>query len=88
MFHVHGDPDDYQRFTKSGLARLTSDFGTVDIEEVGGRLATISDICTTAFRGVIPLRVLNNLFRIPLIGNLRSHDCASGYWIKAKKLSV
>lgn len=88
MFHVHGDPDDYQRYTRSGLAKLTSDFGTVGIEEVGGRLATTSDICTTSFRGAIPLRVFNNLFRVPFIGNLSSHDCASGYWIKAQRTSV
>ena len=82
MFHVHGDPSDYQRLTRNGLSVLTNEFEVVEIHEIGGRLATVSDILTTACKAAVPLRLLNHIFRIPLIGEIKSRDCPSGYWLK------
>lgn len=85
MFHVHGDPNDYQRFTKQGIIQLASSFDQVDIEIIGGRLAVISDILTTSHKIMIPARILNNIFRIPFFNGIKSEDSPSGYWVEAKK---
>ncbi len=85
MFHVHGDPNDYQRLTKQGIIKLTSNFKKVETHEIGGRLAVISDIITTSSKIMIPFRIINNILRLPILNKLSSNDCASGYWIEAKK---
>ena len=85
MFHVHGDPSDYQRFTRHGILKLTEVFSAVHLDEIGGRLAVISDILTTASKIMIPLRIFNNIFRLPFLSELVASDCPSGYWIEAVK---
>jgi SAM-dependent methyltransferase len=85
MFHVHGDPNDYQRLTKQGIVKLTVDFKEVNIHEIGGRLAVALDIITTSSKIMVPFRIINNIFRLSLLSKLKINDCASGYWIEAKK---
>tara|TARA_B100000963_G_scaffold192839_1_gene167904 strand:+ start:5976 stop:6599 length:624 start_codon:yes stop_codon:yes gene_type:complete len=85
MFHIHGDPSDYQRITKEGIKRLAKSFDDICIEELGGRLAVISDIVTTSNKFLIPLRIFNHFFKLPYIKNFKSKNCPSGYWIEAKK---
>ncbi len=85
MFHVHGDPYDYQRLTRQGLLNLFSDYQIIDVTEFGGRFAVLSDIITTASKIVIPLRILNNFFRLPILNSISCSDSPSGYWIEAKK---
>ena len=86
LFHVHGDPFDYQRFTKQGILSLTEDYFSVQIAEIGGRLAVISDILTTGSKLAVPFRILNHLFRLPGLRDAKSEDCPSGYWVEARKL--
>lgn len=85
MFHIHGDPYDFQRLTSTGLSTLFRAYGAVEINEIGGRLAVISDILTTV-GGLFtkPFRILNNLFRLNLFSGV-SADCPSGYWVVAIK---
>lgn len=85
LFHVHGDPFDYQRLTKQGILSLTEDYFAAQIVEIGGRLAVISDIVTTSSKLMVPLRILNHFFRLPGIRSLKSRDCPSGYWVEARK---
>jgi hypothetical protein len=84
MFHIHGDPCDYSRFTSFMLEKLFSPFSQVSIYPYGGRLHVISDILTTAYRPLASLRILNHLFCLPIF-NSASPDCPSGYIIHIKK---
>jgi SAM-dependent methyltransferase len=85
MFHVHGDPSDYQRLTPHGILKLAEEFSSVTINEIGGRLAVISDILTTSYKFMILFRIVNNIFFLPIFKGMKSTDCASGYWVEAKK---
>ena len=85
MFHIHGDPHDYQRLSRQGLLNLFSNYQATRVSEIGGRLAVISDIVTTGSNCLIPLRILNNIFYLPILRNSCSSDCPSGYWIEAVK---
>lgn len=86
LFHVHGDPFDYQRLTRQGILNLTEDYFVAQVEEIGGRLAVISDILTTGSKLAVPFRILNHLFRLPGLRDAKSEDCPSGYWVEARKL--
>lgn len=41
VFPVHGDPNDYYRYTDSGLRTMFKKFSVVEIEPMGGSLGTI-----------------------------------------------
>ena len=80
MFHIHGDPMDFTRFTDHGLRRLFQDFAEVTVIPYGGRVHVVSDLITTASKWLFPLRVFNWLWAmVPTPG---SRDSASGYWIR------
>lgn len=85
MFHVHGDPYDYQRLTRSGLEELFCMFRGCQISAFGGRRHSISDIVTTATRPFAALRVLNHLLCAPMIRGNSSWDCPSGYVVELEK---
>lgn len=62
LFHRHGHPHDFARYTPDGLRVLLRDFPSVEITPQGDRLHVLSDLLTTAFspRPVLfPLRALN-----------------------------
>lgn len=84
LFRVHGDPSDFQRLTKSGLQVLFEDFTGVAIAEFGNRLHVISDLITTASKLLIPLRLLNHVFRLNWL-NSPSTDAPSGYLVILRK---
>jgi SAM-dependent methyltransferase len=84
MFHVHGDPSDYQRFTSTGISELFEMFSAVQIQPFGGRLHAISDIITTAFRAFAMLRIANHLLALPAL-SAASGDCPSGYVVELVK---
>jgi SAM-dependent methyltransferase len=84
MFRVHGDPNDYQRLTASGLGVLLDRKFDSSIRPFGGRLSVISDIITTSTNILVPLRVFNHLFRLGLFQKT-SHDCPTGYLVRAEK---
>ena len=85
MFHVHGDPYDFQRFTANGLETLFHEFASVSVEGFGGRCHVISDIITTASRAVIPLRILNPLISLPIFSAKPSKDSPSGFIVQLIK---
>ncbi len=86
IFHMHADPFDYWRPTKTTLEELFSDFDEVKIKNQGNRLHVILDLLSTSFKNNIlfkPLRILNipiSLFHF----NGNSTAC-SGYFVTAKK---
>jgi len=84
MFRVHGDPHDYQRFTASGLSVLFEEHFDLTIRPFGNRVHVISDLVTTAFRGLAALRIFNHaLCTRPFLQ--ASRDCPSGYLLEATK---
>ncbi len=85
LFHVHGDPFDFQRFTEFGLKELFDRFEFVEITPFGGRIHAISDILTTAARPLAALRFVNHLLTLPIFSERASADCPSGYIIRARK---
>ncbi len=85
LFHVHGDPLDFQRFTEHGLAVLFKDFSQAHIHPFGNRLHVILDILSTG--GPLPalaLRVFSHLLTLPPL-LWTSRDCPSGYVVRAVK---
>jgi predicted SAM-dependent methyltransferase len=84
MFHVHGDPFDYHRFTKWGLEELFKDFSSVRIIPFGNRLQVFSDIFSTTCRVFVAFRIINHLITLG-ISTLRSLDCPSGYIVELRK---
>ena len=85
LFHVHGDPMDFARFTKAGLKTLFSSYGEVTVLEYGGRPHVISDLVTTIWRPLALLRVINHLLARGPLSRLRSNDSPSGYVLVAAK---
>ena len=84
LFRVHSDPNDFQRLTKSGLQKLFEDFTDVDVAEFGNRFHVTSDLITTASKFLIPLRLLNHVFRLNWL-NTPSSDAPSGYLVILRK---
>ena len=84
MFHIHGDPSDYQRFTKSGLEELFDGFTSVRVQAFGGRVHVISDIITTIARPFSVFRCINWLLCLPLFDRA-STDCPTGYFVELIK---
>lgn len=84
MFRVHGDPHDYQRLTSSGLQVLFEKHFDITISPFGNRLHVISDILTTAAKGLAALRILNHALCIGPLSR-PSNDCPSGYTLFGSK---
>lgn len=65
-FHIHGYPDDYYRYTDSGLRGLLEDAGFVDIQtEYGGdTVLTLKNHDETVFKKRVPLQIFG-VARVP-----------------------
>jgi SAM-dependent methyltransferase len=85
LFHLHGDPYDFVRLTKSYFrASLAADFD-LDVIPFGNRLHVFLDLITTASRVLVPLRVLSHV-ATPLGWCLRSgSDAPTGTIVIARK---
>ena len=84
MFHIHGDPHDYQRFTAYGLEVMFTKFSAKSLIPFGSRLHVISDIITTSWKPFALFRVFNWLLGyMPFF--LASEDCPSGYLVILQK---
>lgn len=84
MFRVHGDPDDYNRFTASGIRKLFKDFKLASIQNFGNRISVVSDIFSTAWKPLVAARIINfGLFFA--LKNCQSNDCPSGFGCVFKK---
>lgn len=65
-FHIHGYPDDYYRYTDSGLRGLLDDAGFVDVrtEYQGDTVLTLKNHDEQIFRKRVPLQVFAHA-RVP-----------------------
>lgn len=82
MFHIHGDPYDFQRFTKAGLFELFNEFDSIEVYSYGNRLHVISDILTTSRKWSVVFRIFNHFIAL---WSKASADSPSGYVIEAYK---
>ena len=80
LFHIHGDPDDFNRLTSSGLVNLFSPMFEADIKPFGSRVHVISDLVTTISRPFALLRPVNYLLASFLFPNI-ALDAPSGYFL-------
>lgn len=103
LFPVHGDPDDYQRFTKSGLTKLLEKSGfTIDtIETMGGLFAVVHDLFLFSLNKILkqrhPIvrRAILRIFRFTrpaweILDNTRMSRfpmVTTGYFLTARKQS-
>lgn len=84
MFHVHGDPFDFQRLTKDGLMVNFESASTINIYPFGGRSHVISDIITTVAKPFAVFRFINWVLCLP-VADRASADCPSGYIVEVLK---
>lgn len=91
MYHQHGGPQDYWRWTRKSLERLFLPFAEVEVASQGNRIHVISDLVTTSFSPwpiLFPLRVVNHLL-VRLPGNMRrggkASTAPSGFLLVARK---
>ncbi len=85
-FRIHGDPCDYQRFTRYGLETLFSNFNTCHVINYGNRIHVILDLITTSGSLLVLLRIFNHiLIRFSFLNNA-SYDCPSGYFVIASRV--
>lgn len=80
VWPIHGDPDDYFRFTGSGLAVLLERFSTRRTIPIGGHVGAAWIVLTARFRA---LRLANPLFRG--LGRRPDVRCPEGYAFIATK---
>ena len=95
LFPIHADPDDYQRFTPSGLKILTSDFVSVKIIPMGGSLGTLGELIVSAGNSMEKYRLIRRFIKLfgrvmiwfeRKIGANRFHGAFStGYFVEARK---
>lgn len=83
LFHVHGDPFDFTRFTQTGLEVLFESFRKCEVSGFGNRFHVISDLVTTAAGPWKLLRLFNHVIAHAIPG--RSMDSPSGYWIQVTR---
>jgi len=88
MYHEHGDPYDFYRFSPGGIKMLLSDFRSVSMGRQGNRLHVISDLVTTGkifgFKPALPLRFANNIFRVLNFSGSKS-SAPTGFFVVADK---
>ena len=84
LYQIHGDPNDYWRFTASGLEEKLSRFEESMIEPIGNRIHTIFDLLTTGNLITVPLRIFNHLLCLGLFST-PSNISPSGYFVVCKK---
>jgi SAM-dependent methyltransferase len=63
VFPVHGDPNDYYRYTESGLRSLLCKFSAVEIESMGGSLGTIGLLLEQELTTLSRSRLMRSLIR-------------------------
>lgn len=88
IYRVHGDPEDYFRYTSDGLRALTSDLFESHIEPAGNRFTVIWDLITTAPRRWVPTKALR-LINMPVFWFLRQsgdQHFPSGYELRGTKI--
>lgn len=83
LFRIHGDPQDFHRFTSFGLEKLFHPF-LCSILPYGNRFHVIFDLLTTTSKIFSAFRLLNFFF-VGLTGSLISHDSPSGYIVRLQK---
>ena len=95
LLPIHADPDDYHRFTPSGLKILLDDFNSIDIIPMGGSLGTLGELIVstgnTIHHNPLVRRIIKLIGRIMIwieikFGNSRINSLIStGYFVEASK---
>lgn len=95
LFPIHADPEDYQRFTPSGVKILTENFAFVKIFQMGGSLGTLGELIVASGNSVqrylLIRRSIKLIGRIMIwfekkIGAEKFHGSFStGYFVEAHK---
>lgn len=95
LFPIHADPNDYQRFTPSGLKYLTSNFVSVRIDPMGGTLGTLGELIIQAGNSIKKHSLIRKIVKLigiimvkveKSIGTAQFHDAFStGYFVEAYK---
>lgn len=85
MFHIHGDPFDFQRFTSHGIKFLFRDFQDIQITPFGSRFHVVSDILSTSSKLSAVFRPVNWFLTLPFFSSV-SQDCCSGYFVTLSKI--
>lgn len=63
VFPVHGDPNDYYRYTESGLRLLLQNFLVVDIEPMGGSLGVVGLLIEQELNNLSKSRITRSFMR-------------------------
>ena len=87
LFPIHGDPNDYQRYTASGIKELLRDYEIAELRSQGNRIHVISDLITTVKIGRFPIfifaRVLNHFLKF--VKSNSDSKSPTGYYVRAVK---
>lgn len=86
LFHRHGHPFDFRRFTEAGLRSLFAGFASVEVTPQGDRLHVLSDLVTTSFAPrpfLFPLRAGNHL--LGLFPGSSTTTAPSGFRVLARR---
>ncbi len=95
LFPIHADPQDYQRFTPSGLKILVGDFASVTIIPRGGTLGTLGELIVSVGNSAEKYSLIRKL--IKLIGKIMiwfekrigankfQGAFSTGYFVEARK---
>lgn len=87
LFRIHGDPEDYFRYTGDGLRALIKDLFAGEIRPYGNKFTVIMDILSTSDRKWQPgkaLRLFNRLI-FPLVRKRVNKTFPSGLGMFLKK---
>jgi SAM-dependent methyltransferase len=68
LFPIHADPEDYQRFTPSGLKVLLRNFTSIRITSMGGSLGTLGELIVLAGNSLENYRSIRKI--VKLIGTI------------------
>ena len=90
MFHEHGDPYDFYRYSEGGLRHLARRFSQVDVVRQGNRVHCILDLITTArvfgLKPFFPLRLLSVVaVATARAGGRRPSSAPSGFFVVCRK---
>ncbi len=83
MYHIHGDPDDYRRLTKSGLRQTLGDNYNIEVAKYYGNLFTVILDSLSSCHPIAS--VLRPLFRLGLLLSYTSNKFPSGVIVIARK---
>lgn len=88
LFKVHGDPEDYVRYTEDGIRKIVGEDCEIDIRKVGNKIAVIIDLLLTSSAKYSPVKIFRilNYIWFYLMKNCLSNEYPLAHHTIAKKL--